>query len=138
MTWHGAAFRIAVLLWGESTGNQWIPSQKASNANLIFSLFSGCPDPCSLADYERFVSPMSISSDVEHEHLCAVYSHAALFQGTIYFQDFINSSPSGQNGRHFADDILKCIFGNENHCILIKISLKFVPRGEIGNNPAFV
>ena len=32
-----------------------------------------------------------------------------------------------QNGRHFADDILICIFFNENVWISIKISLKFVP-----------
>ena len=33
----------------------------------------------------------------------------------------------GKNGRHFADDILKCIFLNENVWIPIEISLKFVP-----------
>ena len=36
------------------------------------------------------------------------------------------------------DDIFKCIFLNENRCILIKISLKFVPKGPIDNNPALV
>ena len=30
-----------------------------------------------------------------------------------------NSSPSGQNGRHFSDDIFRCIFVNEKFCILI-------------------
>ena len=34
-----------------------------------------------------------------------------------------------QNGRHFPDDIFKCISLNENVCISIKISLKFVPGG---------
>ena len=33
----------------------------------------------------------------------------------------INSSPPWQNGRHFAEDIFKCIFMNEKCCILIKI-----------------
>ena len=33
-----------------------------------------------------------------------------------------NSSPPGQNGHHFADDIFKCIFVNEKVCILIQIS----------------
>ena len=37
-----------------------------------------------------------------------------------------------------ADDIFKCIFLNENNRILIQISLKFVPRGPIGNKPALV
>ena len=32
----------------------------------------------------------------------------------------VNSSPPGQNGRHFADDIFSCIFTNEKFCILKK------------------
>ena len=50
----------------------------------------------------------------------------------------LNSSPPGQNGRHFADDIFKCLFVNEKFCIMIKISLKFVPKGPNDNNPALV
>ena len=49
-----------------------------------------------------------------------------------------NSLAPGQNGRHFADNIFKCIFLNENFCISNKISLKFVPKGPIDNNPALV
>ena len=37
-----------------------------------------------------------------------------------------------------ADDISKHIFLNEKLGILIEISLKFVPKGPIDNNPAFV
>ena len=43
-----------------------------------------------------------------------------------------------QNGRHFADDIFKCIFLNENVWIPIEISVKFVPKGPINNIPALV
>ena len=43
-----------------------------------------------------------------------------------------------QNGRHFAADIFKCIFLNENVWISIKISLKFVHRGPINNIAALV
>ena len=50
----------------------------------------------------------------------------------------LNSLRPRQNGRHFADDIFKCIFFNENVWIFIKISLKFVPRGPINNIPALV
>ena len=49
-----------------------------------------------------------------------------------------NSSSSGQNGCHFVDDIIRCIFVNEKFCIFIKMSLKFVPMGPIDNNPALV
>ena len=47
---------------------------------------------------------------------------------------FINSSPPGQNGRYFADDIFSCIFVNERFGILITISLKFIPNGPIDKN----
>ena len=43
-----------------------------------------------------------------------------------------------QNGRHFADDIFKCIFVNENVWIPIRISLKFAPMGPINNIPSLV
>ena len=43
-----------------------------------------------------------------------------------------------QNGRHFPDAILKCIFFNENVWIFVTISLKFVPKGPINNIPALV
>ena len=46
--------------------------------------------------------------------------------------------PPGENGRHFTDDILRCIFTNEKFCISIKISLKFVPMGPIDKNIALV
>ena len=35
------------------------------------------------------------------------------------------------NGCHFPDDIFRLIFVNENVLILIKASLKFVPKGPI-------
>ena len=50
----------------------------------------------------------------------------------------LNTLRLKQNGRRFADDVFKCIFLNENVCILIKISLKFVPKGPINNIPALV
>ena len=47
-----------------------------------------------------------------------------------------NSSPPWQNGRHTTDKIFRCIFLNEKFCIMIKISLKFVPKGPIDNKSA--
>ena len=49
-----------------------------------------------------------------------------------------NTLRPGQNGRHFPDDHLKCIFLNENIWISINISLKFVPKGRSNNIPALV
>ena len=50
----------------------------------------------------------------------------------------INTLRSRQNGRHFSDDILKCIFFYENICISTKFSLKFVAKSSINNIPALV
>ena len=50
----------------------------------------------------------------------------------------INTLRAKQNGHYFTDDILKCIFLNENDWISLKISLKFVPKGPINNIPALV
>ena len=50
----------------------------------------------------------------------------------------VNSSFPRPNGRHFAENIFRCIFANEKFCILIKFSLKFVPKGQIDNNSALV
>ena len=52
--------------------------------------------------------------------------------------DSVNTLRPRQDGRHFADDIFKCIFLNENVWIPIKIWLKFVPKGRINNMPALV
>ena len=53
------------------------------------------------------------------------------------FFSLVNTLRPRQNGRHFTDDIFKCIFLNENAWILLKISLKFVPKVWI-NIPALV
>ena len=52
----------------------------------------------------------------------------------VFAYDIINRPR--QNGRHFADDMFKCIFLTENVWIPIEISLTFVPKGSISNNPA--
>ena len=55
----------------------------------------------------------------------------------LYFKSFNTLRPR-QNVRHFADDILKRIFVNEDVRISIWISLKFVPKGPIDNIPVLV
>ena len=52
--------------------------------------------------------------------------------------DPVNTLRPRQVGRHFADDSFTCIFFNENCCILIKFSLKYVRKGPIDNNQALV
>ena len=55
-----------------------------------------------------------------------------------FLDDQFSTLGPRQDGRHFTDDIFKCIFLNENVWIPIKISLKFVPKGLINNIPALV
>ena len=53
---------------------------------------------------------------------------------TYYINGIVfNTLRPRQDGRHFPDDILKRIFNNEKICILIRISLKFVPWGPFKN-----
>ena len=63
----------------------------------------------------------------------------ALYALCCYFRlcYHINTLRPRQNGWHFAD-IFKCIFLNEKGCILIKISVIFVPMGPINNIAALV
>ena len=57
---------------------------------------------------------------------------------STWSSQLFNTLRSGQDERHFADDIFKCIFLNENVRIPIKTSLKFVPKGSINNIPVLV
>ena len=50
----------------------------------------------------------------------------------------VNTLRPRRNEQHFADDIFKRIFFNENVWISIEISLKFVPKGPINNIPTLV
>ena len=59
-------------------------------------------------------------------------------ESLVYGGYFINPLMSRQNGQHFTDDILKCIFVNGNIQISNTIWLKFVPKGQIDNNTALV
>ena len=50
----------------------------------------------------------------------------------------VNTLRPRENGRYFTDHTFKCSFLNENVRILIKISLKFVPKGPVNNIPSLV
>ena len=52
------------------------------------------------------------------------------------FTRSVNTLRPRQNGCHFPDDMFKCVFLNEDVWIQNEISLKFVSKGSINNNPA--
>ena len=95
-----------------------------------------CISKCRLRNSVHFVSASIVFYLFELLfHLAhMLLQHVAIFQ----CQDIFNTLRPRQDGRHFADDIFKCIFSNENCCILIKFSLKYVRKGPIDNNPALV
>ena len=66
--------------------------------------------------------------------------HASLIRIIVEFSDYacFNTLRPRQNGRHFPDDIFKCIFCKENVWIWFSTSLKFVSNGPIDNVPAMV
>ena len=69
---------------------------------------------------------------------CITYSNFIMCHENNAASSVVNSLRPRQNGCHFADDIFKCIFLNDNIWIQINISLKFVPKGPINNIPALV
>ena len=69
-----------------------------------------------------------------------LYSHRIIHKPPwlLWFMVHVNTLSPRQNGRHFPDDIFRCIFLNENVWISIEVSLKFFPKGPINNLPALV
>ena len=106
------------------------------------------------------LATLSQSSLVERRDSCLYHVHTkySTFQEIctrfmfyyVFFYDFVsfNLMPLGHSdlthwsqdkmAAIFADDIFKCIFLNESFLILIKISLKYVPKGLIDNKPSLV
>ena len=64
--------------------------------------------------------------------------HIVWANGRPVWWGISNSSPPGQSGCHFADDMFKRIFLNENIGISNEVPLKCVPWGLINNMPALV
>ena len=115
-------------------------SKRAPRDLKIYTLW------CGSCSYKQ-VSVDNVSADAL---VPAIVDHAADFKFnffnvstafTMYLHEYavnLNTLRPKLNGRHFADDIFKRIFLNENILVPIKISLKFVPKGPINNIPALV
>ena len=74
-----------------------------------------------------------------------VFQAVIMYAGVLFvlLKVYFNLSPPGHkmaaiSQTNFADDIFRCIFGNEMVYILIKISPKFVSKGPIDHNPTLV
>ena len=71
----------------------------------------------------------------QYESWC---THLHKFSLSTVSSSYINTVKPRQYGCHFAGDIVKCIFLNENARIFIKISLKFVPYAPLDDKPTLV
>ena len=86
----------------------------------------------------RFVFSNEKFLNANLNHYLNKWLHSLLTDTHVTRPWWLNTLRLRQNGRHFADDMFKCIFLNENVWIPIEISLKFVPKGPINNIPALV
>ena len=74
-----------------------------------------------------------------HYDVTAIAKHDTPWRRLASYCRFhVNTLRPRRDEQHFADDIFKRIFFNENVWISFKISLKFVPKGPINNIPALV
>ena len=92
---------------------------------------------CSIWVYSRMRSAATMFVSMSDKWRRKVPRHSVTCRSSYNHLHIKHIEPK-QNGRHFADDMLKCIFLNENVWIPNNISLKFVPEGPINNNPALV
>ena len=88
---------------------------------------------CVKYDKENYTGMVKINTDTNTNN-----NSESITPVRISSSRYINPLRPRQNGRHFPDDIFRCIFMNENVRILVNISLKFVPKGLINNIPALV
>ena len=128
MSCHRNAFHIMGLYEEKSLVNSGFPAQRVSNVELWCFLWCQLEQPVEKkqSNYQGFEM---LWNSCKVSGICQSI-HALIYQ--------FNTLRSRKNGHHFADDIFNCIFLNENVWISIKISLKFVPKGEINNIPASV
>ena len=83
-----------------------------------------------LLEFQLYSVPPAISNDNTTLHYNLLLWPSFLIHLCVVINQYIEA---GTKGRHFADDIFKCIFVNENPWISNKISLKFFPNVPINN-----
>ena len=84
-------------------------------------------------------SSMPNTMAVLHKPMGVITYTCPNLKQTVFYQlEWVNTLRRRQNGRHFADDILKYIFLNEDIWTSIKTSPRFVSKGPINNIPVLV
>ena len=120
--------RVTGLCEGNSSVTGEFPAQMASNAENASIWWRHHARMCLVYD----------SSHRKQSHHGGWWLSGVHFVPRTLLMIALSTLRPRQNGRHFADDLFKCIFLNENVWISIKISPKFLTRGLITNIPALV
>ena len=102
---------------------------------LIRVWINGCVNNRKAGDLRRYCAHYGVT--VMRLRNVSIIDHNKVLTNN-HGQISSNTLRARQNGRHFADDIFKCIFLNENVWFSIKISSKFVPEGIVNNTPPLV
>ena len=148
-SWNGNIFCVTGPLWGNSPVTSEFPSQRSVTRSLDVFFDLGLDKRLSKQSGRRwFETPWRSLWHGSNGYFTGTGLTLQIYTTLCYdiimvSKSFgprfnINSLRPRQNGCHFADDTFKRIFLNENVIISIKISLKFVPKGPINNNPALV
>ena len=130
--------------------NHWLQAGDDYVAILSTSCFNDCgKGPC--VGLSSFSLSNVLSKWVVPWH--QPLKHILAWQMLNQYRDALRTPPSvdvsldcanfntlrpRQDGRHFPDDIFRCIFLNENTWIAINISLNFVTKGPLDNIPSLV
>ena len=101
---------------------------------LVYNVFSNIFEHCQNTQYH--IGTMCDREFINLNREGIVVLRAWPFPSDMIIN--INSLRPRPNRRHFADDIFKRIFENENEWISPRVSLKFVPDVRINNIPALV
>ena len=102
---------------------------------LLMSNFLGKGWPRNASQENQFSTQSKLFSEIGSSSSSRHSFRCVILQGPTCQ---LNTLRPRRNGRRFADDTFKRIFLNENVRISIKVSLKFVPKGPINNNPSLV
>ena len=138
---HGFNIPIkTVSIFHISSWMKWDSSSQTPSCLTVQLIIMSCQSNY-LTRYEIGIEPWSVKGAIINDTVKEAVMHILLqtnVHGDSLSQPLINTLRPRQNGRHFADDNFNCIFLNENVWVLIKISLKFVPKVWINNIPTLV
>ena len=107
-------------------------SNMSSRNSHHFSKAIDSPYGCAKRLWKSLIGSCLLKDEwIRKEWLMVLFLHRMV-------NSLFNTLRPRRNRRHFADNIFKCIFENENERISPRISLKFVPKVGINNIPALV